>query len=492
MNDADVVLRPSASDRRPASFPVWPAALIAVGLTLYVAAPRRDLFPMDMVTLIVFGAVMYLLPACRPTRRSVLSPLGWAIGLFVITMIVCPLLIAYLGPSRFLLPSLPSTDDLRLAIALTLLSFVAFSVGFTVLSRATWPWRRTRGWFPDPIPSWFPVAFACLGIVGFALSFRSLGNLTAYLTTPAARGEPTEDATYLSILGSILRPFLAFGVILAWCRWIDGARRSIGGALVRLSGVAVCVLLAYGTFSFNRAAIVYPLVALVAVFSRRVRRIGLLGLAVLMVLGIVILPLIGVYRSSTVTAREFFGASGSSLVRDQVDLNQEIQVYGAAPQFLAFVMTKADTMSLQGGRALFSSVISPVPKLGDRFREGSGTGIYNRWLYGTTGISDQVIPFAGELYIDFRAPGVAVGFALVGAVLAWFQAGFMQARTTLGSFVAQYAGMVFAFLIIGSALAVSQIFLYFFWPVYAIVAFDVLRVRSPTLPVSAGRSRTSV
>jgi len=465
--------------------PVWPAALVAVGLTLYVAAPKRDLFPMDMVMLVVFGVVMYLLPACRPTRRSVLSPLGWAIGLFVITMIVCPLLIAYLGPSRFVLPSFPSTDDLRLAMALTMLSFVAFSVGFTVLSGARWPWGLRRGWFPDPLPSWLPVAFVCLGIVGFALSFRSLGTLTAYLTTPAAQGQKAEEATYVSILGSVLRPFLAFGVTLAWCRWIDGARRSIGGALVRLAGVAVCVLLAYGTFSFNRAAIVYPLVALVAVYSRRVRRIGLVGLAVLMLLGILVFPLIGVYRSSTVTAREFFGPSGGSLVRDQLDLNEEIQVYGAAPQFLAFVMTKADTMALQGGRAFFSSIISPVPKLGEPFREGSGTGIYNRWLYGSTGVSDQVIPFAGELYIDFRAPGVAVGFVLVGAVLAWFQAGFLQARTALGSFVAQYAGMVFAFLIVGSALAVSQIFLYFFWPVYAIIAFDVMRVRSPTLPVSA-------
>ena len=149
-------------------------------------------------------------------------------------------------------------------------------------------------------------------------------------------------------------------------------------------------------------------------------------------------------------------------------------------------------MALQGGRAFFSSIISPVPKLGERFREGSGTGIYNRWLYGSTGVSDQVIPFAGELYIDFRAPGVAVGFVLVGAVLAWFQAGFLQARTALGSFVAQYAGMVFAFLIVGSALAVSQIFLYFFWPVYAIVAFDALRVRRTTAPWSGERSRTSV
>ena len=78
---------------------------------------------------------------------------------------------------------------------------------------------------------------------------------------------------------------------------------------------------------------------------------------------------------------------------------------------------------------MLSGIVSPVPVLGKTFRGVSGTGMYNRWIYGTADIRDQVIPFAGELFIDLRVPGVLIGFAILGAVVARLQLAFINART---------------------------------------------------------------
>jgi hypothetical protein len=127
-----------------------------------------------------------------------------------------------------------------------------------------------------------------------------------------------------------------------------------------------------------------------------------------------------------------------------------------------------------------------VPIFGKQFRDASGTGMYNRWIYGTTEIRDQVIPFTGDLFIDLRVPGVLIGFAILGAVLARLQLAFIYARTALGLFVTQYVSMWIAFLIIGSAEVVGQFFVYFMWPIYVVIAYSILRSTGAPRPSTEG------
>ena len=153
-------------------------------------------------------------------------------------------------------------------------------------------------------------------------------------------------------------------------------------------------------------------------------------------------------------------------------------------------MTETDATRPRWGGALLSGIAAPVPVLGKSFRDASGTGLYNGWIYGSADFHDQVIPFAGELYIDLRFVGVLVGFLMLGAIVARLQVGFVQATTALGAFVSQYVGMWLAFPIVGSAEVVSQIFVYFMWPVYVAIGYSLLRSRTGSLISPPVRRRT--
>ena len=466
--------RTRAASSRP--LPWWPAALLGAGFGLYFLAPHENVSAAAVLALVVYGSAMYIVPACRPARGCLISPLSWSLLLFGVSMVVCPILIAFYGPTRSVLPTLPSGESTDLALMLTTVAFVAFCVGFGAANgwfRRRIATRRMTGWFDSPLPSWLPLLFVGLGLAGLALSFTTPQELAAYFTSPVeSRTAAAEGATSSEFIGLVLRPFLGFGIIAAWCRYVDTAMMP---RRLALFAVICGIFLSYGTFGFNRASFVYPLVAILAVYSRRIRRIPLPSLIALGVVGGILLGSIGIYRRGELTAGEFIGNSARNSISEEFDLVEQVQTYGGAPQFLAFILTQSEQAAPRWGDAVLSGIASPVPVFGKAFRGVSGTGMYNRWIYGTTDIRDQVIPFAGELFIDLRVPGVLIGFAILGAVVARLQLAFVNARTALGLFVTQYVAMWIAFLIIGSVEVVSQFFIYFMWPIYLVIAYSLLR-----------------
>jgi hypothetical protein len=436
---------------------------------------------------------MYVFPACRPRRDHAISPATWAIGLFGLSMVACPILVAFFGPVRSVLPVWPTNTAMDRALMTTSAAFIVFCASFALTYRRSImrPRDPSSTWFGSSLPRWLPVLFLCLGLSGFLLSFGSPGDLFAYLASPnQARAVATEEATLRGLIGLILRPFLGFGLIALWCRSLDSLHWARRHARVSLALLVVGTVLVYGTFGFNRASIVYPLLGIVAVYHARVRRFGIASLVTVALVSLVLFGSIGIYRSGSVTAGEFLGAPGRRAIQEGFDLNQELQVYGAAPQFLAFVMTEAEATRPRWGGALLSGIAAPIPILGKPFRDASGTGLYNGWIYGSADFHDQVIPFAGELYIDLRFVGVLIGFLILGAIVARLQVGFVQATTALGAFVAQYVGMWLAFPIVGSAEVVSQIFVYFMWPVYFAIGYSLLRSRTGMLISPPVRRRT--
>jgi len=223
--------------------------------------------------------------------------------------------------------------------------------------------------------------------------------------------------------------------------------------------MAVLVLFGYSTFNYNRGSFVAPLIAMAGVFLARIQR---LPLALLLAIGSIMFSFVlflGVYRTGRADAKD------ASHEHDQeLDINSTLQIYGAAPQFLGFLIEQNDDR-LYWGRTLLSSLMYPVPIIGKSFRATSGVVIYNEMIYGNTGVLDQIIPFEGELFMNFHLLGIVVGYGILGHVAFRLQRAFEQSSSAIKCFISIYTAYWILFLIQGALAVVSQIFVYSFWPI---------------------------
>jgi hypothetical protein len=120
------------------------------------------------------------------------------------------------------------------------------------------------------------------------------------------------------------------------------------------------------------------------------------------------------------------------------------------------------------GKTLLPSLVYPIPVLGKPYRDISGPVIFNHLIYGDTDSIDQIIPLAGELYINFHLAGVVLGGMLLGSLLAWLHGKFLAAPSPVES----YAWLMMALWTVfpGSLSVTSQIYVYSFWPIYVYFA----------------------
>ena len=220
-------------------------------------------------------------------------------------------------------------------------------------------------------------------------------------------------------------------------------------------------------------------------FPRRTLAFAAAGLLLILSL----MPFYGVYRSSDFTLRQLTTErSAREFLADKIDLPEMFQVYGGAPQFLAYFLEQGSWAAHPTwGHVLLSSVLSPVPILGKPFRQTTGTAIYNRLIYGTSDVADQIAPFAGELFLDFHLPGVLAGFCLLGWVANRLQQAFENTTSSIEIFLWQYFAVWTFFLIFGSASVVSQILVYFGWPFYLYLFLRC--VRSKAAPATGSSAR---
>ena len=475
------------ADRQARRIPVWPVATAGTALTLFLFAPRADDLPAAVAAFVTFGCVAFALVGWGSPRGGLLSPWGWATFYFAISLVVCPLLIAFNGPFPSVLKTLPPNRTINIALVLMSVAAVSFAIGYLLVARRGRPAThraslRAKTW--GPTPRWLTGVYLGIGAVGMALAFRSLGQLLAYFTTPdlASQEElaPTQKAVGLA--ATTLRPFLGVGMIMVWCRRLDLAReaRRFRDSLATAT-LLILALIVYGTYSYNRASYAVPAVAILAVYSRRVVRIRSFAFIALGAVGIVLLGAVGFYRTSEITSGQLLSRQGLESVAENLDLDQQIQAYGNGPQFLGFLLHNSEDLAPGLGNTTVSAALSPIPILGESFRESSGAHIYNRWIYGSlvndSFAGDQVVPFAGELWLDLRLPGLIVGFGIVGAVIGTLQRRYERAETALEIYVVQFTAMWISFLIIGSVEVVSQILVFFFWPIYVLAGYQWLRRR---------------
>ena len=208
------------------------------------------------------------------------------------------------------------------------------------------------------------------------------------------------------------------------------------------------------------------------------------------VLSLALLTGFRAYRNSSYSLGEILTSSKarSSLVA-HVNLSKEVQIYTNAPQYLAYLLDRTGFgADPRYGRTVVASVMYPVPKLGSPFRSDSGVAIFNHLIYGPASTDvDQVIPFQGELFLDFSYVGVLLGFLVFGMIVTRVQRAFERSRSSLEAFTWQYAGIWSGFLVVGSVAVVSQTALYFFWPVIILVGLRRWRDRHSPSALAAPR-----
>ncbi|MDE3136085.1 MAG: hypothetical protein KGL59_05905 [Acidobacteriota bacterium] len=468
-------------------------AFLAVAAA-FVFARAENRYPAALVSALIFFQVQCFLPGCRPVERPPLCPWNWALFVFFLQLVLLPLSLLVFGPLPGVLPALPSAFAINLAILINVAAFVAFSGAYHFfwrrsqavrerdrLRRATAgqpyhlsPQAKTLAERASPTLAYIGMN-AAIGLAGLVFTFGNFAALRQYFSNPSRYLDrlPTVPAKFSVAAGLFLRPFLGFALILLWCRWLDRAsdrRVKVWSGIVTLFAIpAVC--LCDATFRYNRGAMVVPLVAMVAVILSGVRRfprrtLAFSSAALLLVLSL--MPFYGEFRSSDFTLRQLAtDPRAREFLAGKIDLAEVFQVYAGAPQFLGFFLEQGGWGTRPGwGQVVLSSVLSPVPILGKPFRQSSGTAIYNRLIYGDSNVADQIAPFVGELFLDFHWAGVLAGFCLLGWAAHKLQSAFENARSSIEIFIWQYFAIWTFFLIFGSASVVSQVFVYFGWPLY--------------------------
>jgi hypothetical protein len=462
-------------------------AVAGVGVA-FLCVPSENRYPAALVGASVFFLVQWFLPACRPVPGKRLCPWNWALFVFFLQLVLLPFSLLLFGPSRGVLPFLPSDLAINLAILVNAAAFVAFCGTYQYFARRpaddpeTSTVKRARS-----APSFGYIVFSgIVGLLGFFFAFGGLDKVAEYFADPAgylSRLAADSDKLILAA-GLFLRPFFGIFVVMLWCRWLERvtSRKIRGFATVVTVLAIVAVCFSNATFNYNRGSVVVPLIAMLAVLlndQRRLPRRTVFAAGMIVLVVLLLAPFYGAYRSSNFTGEEILSdQSVRSVLSNKIELVDMLQVYGGAPQFLGFFL-EMDKWGAnpRWGKILGSSALAPLPILGKPFRDGSGTAIYNRFIYGMLDVEDQIAPFQGETFLDFHLPGMLAAFALLGWLTFKLQIAFARSKSFFELFVWQYFAVWVCFLIIGSLSVVSQIFIYFCWPFFLFFVWRRLNIR---------------
>lgn len=476
----------------------WIAFLVS--LTAVGRAPSSQAFSGVLLSSFVFAAVLTWLPRCRPVVKTPLCPWNWALFVFALQLVGLPLLITLDKPSVGVLPSLPSAFAINLAMVMNCLAFLTVCLVYNHFSKfrtappvgvdvtRTAPEQERRG------PGGWLVVSVVLGVAGIILSFGNLAGILDYFNDPFFFRAYMKDmsSTWRGVAALLSKPFLGFAVIMSWCRWMDLRRHNSSWlrrtlvTILMLAGVVVSLSLV----SYNRGAILVPLISVAAVAmangdpcSRRT--IVTIGLLIL-----ILSPALAVYRSGTELGENLLARPDlTDMMMENVDVSDLVQMYGAAPQYLGFLLERSHWgQDPHWGGVTISSILSPLPVVGKFFRPHSGFALYNRLIYGTDAIADQNASFVGETFLDLSVVGVVFGYAVFGWIIFRVQRAFERARSSLELYIWQFLSVWLCFVIIGSIDVTSQILIYSCWPIYLFWITDrVRRRRSLAAPATTHR-----
>jgi hypothetical protein len=490
-----------AAGRNAAAISVFLVVSGAAILSLMAAAGLSATPPTILTIPAVLGCWL-VWPRARPSMLAPISPINVAHMLFVVQLIVVPLAAHSNGYSYGSLWRLPGERSIALALLIELLAYAAFCASYHhyaartrerdrhILSVRPTPSRRDLRRRIAPL-------YLVVGLVGAYSTYGSLQGYLDYFSRPESGWDASADleSTLVGTIGTFFRPFLGAAIVSLWSLCVTLPVRSVASALrVRVVTLVAGVLLLLSSASYNRGSMVAPLIALMGAYSLHVRRVRPMLLLLLAIPGTAAVLLWGEYRASTNV--EFADLLKSDSVRGMYGdtaFGENLQVYGQGPQFLAFFLEETGFGSrLWYGRTILPSVLYPIPVLGRSFRAGSSVALYNRLIYNDDTTLDQIVPFAGELFLNFHVIGVVVGYLLLGRAVHALQIRFLRSTNAFEAYLWCLAGIWTSFLIIGNIAILSQICVYFFWPFYLYglaalwgYARRTLRARQPAITVTS-------
>lgn len=406
------------------------------------------------------ASVIYLAAQAIPALRLEapwISPKNTVLFLGGLQLLVFPTLLQYGVLYRGQLPGVPSRGALAWAVELQIVAFLGMALGLVFLGRApNGPFALTA------TPALRYRLLVILGLAGLLIRYPSVDELITYF-----RGQAVGDdllagrTTVLDALSSFLLPALGFGLAVSA---LEAIRRNHHGFTPYAAVVSVAGVLSGSLLSYNRASVIVPMVVFAAVYTAHLRPMSRWrAIAIAMV---VIAAAVFFTELRSEAARNEIRAAGgtvSSFSGYSLGLD-ELQLYGAAPQFIAI----ADgTQPARGELVTLNAVMSPVPRLGAPFRAFNGTRTYNSIIYGVGGAVDQTLPTVLELSWDFGRLGVLIGFALIGVGVGGAQRRFIAARTLGEAFAWMFIGCWLAASLILQIETIAQVTI--FWSVPALV-----------------------
>ncbi|MGB8021728.1 MAG: hypothetical protein WCF04_10920 [Candidatus Nanopelagicales bacterium] len=415
------------------------ALTVGMALTFY-----RDPGPFWAwgVSLAVYLGVGATSPQFRPGIRR-MSAAIWVPWLGLMLLVLVPWAILAVGPTVGTLPSLPGWPAINAALLMSCMAYAALAVGVGGTPAPRSP-RTARTALLDE--KHLVVMLFALAYAGAVLKLMSQGGLHSYLAGDpvSAAAQSQDDASVLGVLGTFLPMLGPAAGMLAWRRWKCVLS-------LRLIPLLVLAILPVTTMSYNRAAWVFPLVISAVVVVRFHPRAAL----PLFAAGIILLPAgilaVGTFRDAT-QARylgiEMVDAESTGPLGD-------LQVYGAAPQFVAFAVAADPDVP-----TLAQSILSPVPKLGTQFREESGVAAYNRSIYAED-VADQILPLSAEIYWLGGLPALLVGYFVVGlGIRAASRFAVRDPADPVRLFLGLQASLYLTLSLFWSAAVVAQLLIY--------------------------------
>jgi len=464
-------------------FPFVPAVVGIFVPIAYLIAPRRHEMPMMIAGSFVFSFVQILLPRCRPRPEHYLTPLNWFVLVFFSQLLILPMVIVLFGAQPGTLPFLPSDQAMNAALFLNLSAYVCMGVSFS------WMDGRLENREEIPSPggnqaglSWmWALIFFSVGLIGLILKYSSVDRFIGFISDPLSRASLVEDleGRVTGALSTFMIPFLPWTFVILWEKLFkqgDGDRSRKHFALPTVIIGFFLLASIFVNTAMNRNPLFVATLSLMAVYSIFCRPIRLYVLLILGVMSFVVIPLLGILRNYNISSLMVVLNESPWRLADGARLSMEnIQVYGAGPQFLGYMIENIDfETELFFGKSILASILQPLPILGRPFRDISSVRIYNEMIYGSgVDIEDQIVPFQGELFMNFHLPGIIVGFFLLGIVLAFLNRKFLSSLTPAEGYAWFFVSLWILFLITGSSAVVSQMFIFTLWPAYAV--FVVLR-----------------
>lgn len=446
------------------------SGLLALALAcLPAVGARADWLPgwtSALTPPLAFAATHWLVPAVRPLREQLVSPKSILYAGFAIQLVAAPLLFVVVGPVLWVFPVPQSWHGVATAALLIGLSFPCWAIGVAAFERRTGSREPGEGW--GKVPHWAIILCAVLGLAGLVLYVLET-NIWIVSGSQGTDG----DGGVVTVLRLLLRPFLAVAGIAILSNVL--LERGPPDRRRRFAALAICVVLvvlSYATVDARRAPLLAALLALVSAYALIAGRLSMRTLATLAAGAIMLFFVVRVLRAPGQPFNTIFNGSGAEEGLLSA-INTEVQTYAGGLQMVAFLLDHLDALGgYLHGRGQLYTAIAPIPQFGAPVRDSTPGALYNALFINR---EDQVLPLAGQLYMDFGLLAVVVGCMALGVVTGFLHRAFRRSRTMIEAFVWVMPSAWLAFSIGSSPIGFYQSLVYFSLPSYLLVAFGMAR-----------------